>query len=62
MTAHDAWRTSSRSGTNNCVQVHRGLGDVRDSKDPSGTILVLGNGFPTLIQRLRADRSPSTGA
>ncbi len=43
------WRKSSRSGTNqgNCVEVADNLPGrvlVRDSKDPSGPVLVFGRG------------------
>ncbi|MEU0552327.1 DUF397 domain-containing protein [Micromonospora sp. NPDC005979] len=37
------WRTSSRSGNGECVEVADnlpGVVGVRDSKDPSGTVLV----------------------
>lgn len=40
--SHTNWRKSSHSATNGCVEVGRG-GDqiaVRDSKDPSGPVLV----------------------
>jgi Domain of unknown function (DUF397). len=44
-----SWRKSSRSGTNqgNCVEVADNLPGrvlVRDSKDPSGPVLVFGRG------------------
>jgi hypothetical protein len=37
------WRTSTRSGNSECVEVADnlpGVVGVRDSKDPSGTVLV----------------------
>ena len=46
--ASAAWRTSSRSQVSNCVQVAQLGADraapvaVRDSKDPSGPVLVFG--------------------
>lgn len=35
------WRTSTRSGTGNCVEVARGAAvvGVRDSQDPDGGLL-----------------------
>ena len=54
------WRKSSRSGSNggNCVEVARnlpGIIAVRDSKNPSGPVLIIGrDGWVRFITRLRA--------
>jgi len=41
--ARAIWRKSSYSGTSNdCVEVRRTLDAVRDSKNPSGGMLVFG--------------------
>jgi hypothetical protein len=55
------WRKSSCSGSNggNCVEVTRnlpGIVAVRDSKNPSGPVLIIGrDGWVRFITRLRAD-------
>jgi hypothetical protein len=41
MTTDTDWRKSSRSqNSTDCVEVHRALMAVRDSKNPSGPVLV----------------------
>jgi hypothetical protein len=39
--AQSTWRKSTRSGAqSNCVELRHGLDAVRDSKNPSGPVLV----------------------
>lgn len=53
-----AWRTSSHSDDTNCVQVHRNLGKVKDSKHPAGEgspQLAVGIvGFASLVAAIKA--------
>lgn len=61
MTATDRairrWRKSSRSGqSGQCVELAFGYG-VRDSKDPNGTVLTLGErGYSELIRSVKAGK------
>jgi hypothetical protein len=53
MTSSPCWRKSSRSAnTSNCVELHRSLSAVRDSKRP-GPELAL-PGLPEFVRRLKA--------
>jgi hypothetical protein len=51
------WRTSTRSGVNsNCVEVAPGVGEVavRDSKNPTGHVLILnGAQWTTFLDALK---------
>lgn len=54
MTTLPCWRKSSRSAnTTNCVELHRDLDAVRDSKRPDEAALAV-TGLPELIQRVKA--------
>jgi hypothetical protein len=54
MTSLPSWRKSSRSvNTSNCVELHRNLAAVRDSKRPAGPELSVA-GLPEFVRRLKA--------
>lgn len=54
MTTLPCWRKSSRSAnTTNCVELHRDLEAVRDSKRPGGPELAV-TGLPEFVQRVKA--------
>jgi hypothetical protein len=54
MTTLPCWRKSSRSAnTSNCVELHRSLAAVRDSKRSAGPELSV-PGLPELVRRLKA--------
>jgi hypothetical protein len=56
VTTLDRWRKSSRSNdTATCVEVCNTLDAVRDSKDPSGTVLSVG-GLSPLVWEIKAGR------
>jgi hypothetical protein len=56
VTTLNRWRKSSRSNdTATCVEVRNTLDAVRDSKDPSGTVLVVGN-LSALLREVKAGR------
>lgn len=54
MTTFPCWRKSSRSvNTSTCVELHRDLDAVRDSKRPDGPNLTI-TGLPEFIQQIKA--------
>jgi hypothetical protein len=56
VTTLDRWRKSSRSNdTATCVEVRNSLDAVRDSKDPSGTVLSVGS-LSVLLREVKAGR------
>lgn len=49
-----AWRTSSHSGIENCIEIARGIA-IRDSKNPEDPYLYVGRrGFRALLTGLQA--------
>ena len=50
------WRKSSRSETNNCVEVRGDLQAIRDSKSPELIMPVDNGAVSRLVARIRADR------
>jgi Domain of unknown function (DUF397) len=55
MTMNGDWRKAVASQQNgNCVEVHRGLDGVRDSKNPSGPVLRVDLGV--LLKAVKAGR------
>ncbi|HEX6352316.1 DUF397 domain-containing protein [Actinophytocola sp.] len=56
MTTLPSWRKSSRSAnTTNCVELHRTLAAVRDSKRPAGPELSV-TGLSEFIQQIKTGR------
>jgi Domain of unknown function (DUF397) len=53
-TVQPRWRKSSRSAnTTDCVELHRTLGAIRDSKRPDGPALAV-RALPTFITQVKA--------